>query len=84
MSKCNGEWEEYYGIKMVTLDNPGWLVEIDIMETELEDNIFVPVNIFRTEEDWINCKVENGKFIGLGDKSKLSYIIKKFREWSGE
>lgn len=23
---CNGDWEHTYGIKIETLDNPGWLV----------------------------------------------------------
>ena len=32
--------------------------------------------------DWMSCKVENGKFIGIGDKSKLSEIIKTFKDWS--
>ena len=79
MSKCNGEWEDFYGIKIVTLDNPGWLVEIDIMETSLEN---VSVSVDRADEDWMNCKVENGKYIGVGDKSKLSDIIRIFKEWS--
>ena len=30
----------------------------------------------------MNCKVENGKFIGVGDKSKLSDIIRIFKDWN--
>ena len=82
MSKCNGEWEDFYGIKIVTLDNPGWLVEIDIMETDLDNKEFVSISVDRAEEDWMSCKVENGKYIGIGDKSKLSSIINIFKEWS--
>ena len=37
-----------------------------------------------TEEDWMNCRVENGKYIGVGDKSKLSDIIRIFKEWNDE
>ena len=44
-SSCNGEWEEDYGIKIQTIDNPGWLVIIDILETDLEEKEFVPLNI---------------------------------------
>ncbi len=82
ISKCNGEWEDYYGIKIVTLDNPGWLVEIDILETDLENIEFVSISVENTEEDWMNCRVENGKYIGVGDKSKLSDIIRIFKEWN--
>ena len=81
-SKCDGEWEEYYGIKINTIDNPGWLVEVDILETEYEDKKFAPINVDNSEEDWIQCKVENGKFIGAGDQTKLSQIISVFREWA--
>ena len=34
-SQCDGSWEHFYGIKIETLDNPGWAVEIDLCETEL-------------------------------------------------
>lgn len=34
--QCNGDWEHEYGIKITTLDNPGWLIEVDIRETEME------------------------------------------------
>ncbi|WP_157880864.1 Imm53 family immunity protein [Streptomyces griseoruber] len=35
-SNCDGEWEHEYGIRMVTTDNPGWHIEIDVSETDLE------------------------------------------------
>lgn len=81
-SVCNGEWEEYYGIKIQTLDNPGWLVEIDLKETVLEERSFTTICSENSENDWVNCKVENGKFYGFGDKAKLAYIINTFKEWS--
>lgn len=33
-SQCDGEWEEQYGVKIDTLDNPGWNVRIGLDETE--------------------------------------------------
>ncbi|MFJ2027030.1 immunity 53 family protein [Streptomyces sp. NPDC087897] len=35
-SNCDGEWEHEFGIRMATTDNPGWHIEIDVSETELE------------------------------------------------
>ena len=35
-SQCHGDWEHDYGIKIETLDNPGWRVVIDLAGTELE------------------------------------------------
>ncbi|GGY90672.1 rhodanese-related sulfurtransferase [Streptomyces nitrosporeus] len=35
-SNCNGEWEHEFGVRMATSDNPGWHIEIDVTETDLE------------------------------------------------
>ena len=80
-SKCNGEWEEYYGIKIETMDNPGWLVEIDVLETELENKPFTAVDVDNSDDDWIRCEVKGGKFTGVGDKTKLSGILAVFKDW---
>ena len=80
-SHCNGEWEEIYGVNIVTLDNPGWLIEIDVLETDLENKAFTVVDIDNSDDDWIRCEVKNGKFVGVGDKTKLSDIINIFKEW---
>lgn len=34
-SNCDGDWEHYYGIKIDTIDNPGWKVDIDLVDTYL-------------------------------------------------
>ena len=31
-SRCDGDWEHEFGIKIDTLDNPGWKITIDIDE----------------------------------------------------
>lgn len=35
-SECNGDWEHAYGIQIDTIDNPGWSLKIDLLETSLE------------------------------------------------
>ena len=32
---CDGEWEHRYGVCIETLDNPGWLIRIDLTGTDL-------------------------------------------------
>ena len=34
--QCNGDWEHEFGIKIETLDNPGWSLEIDLAKTIYE------------------------------------------------
>ena len=35
-ANCHGGWEHYFGVVIETLDNPGWLVKIDLEETTLD------------------------------------------------
>lgn len=80
-SQCNEDWEHLYGIKIDTLDNPGWKVTIDLEETDFENKIFSTLNIQREENNWIQCKKEGTKFIAAGGVFNLKEIISVFREW---
>ncbi len=37
---CDGDWEQECGLTIETLDNPGWLVTISLIDTELESRPF--------------------------------------------
>jgi Immunity protein 53 len=39
-SQCNGDWEHTYGVKIDTLDNPGWSVTIELADTYLYGRTF--------------------------------------------
>ena len=80
-SNCNGDWEHGYGIKIETMDNPGWKVEIYLYDTELEDKPFERIMIYNNDEDWIDCKVEDYFFVGMGDADKLEMILEIFCDW---
>ena len=55
--QCDGSWEHIEGIKIETLDNPGWLLDISLIDTKYEDKEFNPIKDLRTDNDWIICKV---------------------------
>jgi hypothetical protein len=78
---CNDDWEHTYQIKIETLDNPGWLVDIDLADTILEDYIFKTVRIERDEKDWIICRIEDKVFKGRGGIKNLEDVLKIFRNW---
>ena len=80
-SQCDGSWEHFYGIKIETLDNPGWEVEIDLCETELINKPFVEIDRDISDNDWLSCRLQNNKFEGFGDVSKLYEILEIFRKW---
>jgi len=59
---CNGEWEHGYGIKIETLDNPGWRIQIDLRDTKKQGSTIERVGIDRNDNDWIQCWIEKGQF----------------------
>ncbi|WP_408646606.1 Imm53 family immunity protein [Vallitalea okinawensis] len=45
---CDGEWEHVYkNVRIQTLDNPGWLVRINLIDTQMEDIPFDKVKLER-------------------------------------
>ena len=51
-ARCDGLWEHGWGIKIETLDNPGWTVHIDLNETRKDGAILETVKIERSDRDW--------------------------------
>ena len=87
-SQCNGDWEHTYGVKIDTLDNPGWWVKIQLTGTDREGKTFDAIqkgmqdNGHPAERDWICCSVKGNLFDGAGDPSKLDLILQTFLDWS--
>lgn len=80
-SNCNGDWEHSNGIEIGTLDNPGWYVNIDLTDTDLENKSFDKIKIDRNELNWIMCSVEDNIFKAFGGPLNLSEIIEIFKSW---
>ena len=88
MRQCNDDWEHQYGVKIDTLDNPGWSVTVDLTDTNLEGVDFVTVaenagpGSHPEGDDWVLCRVEGGKWLGDGGPSKLSRLVEEFVSWA--
>jgi hypothetical protein len=81
---CNGDWEHLYGIKIETVDNPGWSVEINLSDTYLEKKRFNSIEVNKDEEDWFYCIVKDGVFTGAGGVKNLSEILNIFKQWASD
>jgi hypothetical protein len=81
-SNCNGDWEHQLGVRIDTLDNPGWSVDIDLAETRLSGKAFDRVRDERTEHDWVHCWIEKDVFKGRGGPENLGEILGLFLRWS--
>ena len=88
VSQCNEEWEHRYGVEIGTLDNPGWFLKIDLIDTPLQDSTFseqsygIDLEVNNVGDNWLVCKVEAGKFVCYGGPKKLEEMMRVFLSWS--
>lgn len=84
LENCDGDWEHCYGVNISTLDNPGWTIDIDLTDTNLEGQKFEVIDIERSESDWIYCNVSDNTFHGNGGPNNLEEILMIFQSWVAE
>jgi hypothetical protein len=78
ISQCNGVWEHEERIKLSTVDNPGWTLEVNLVETEWANRAFSRMQIDRSEHNWLHCWVEAEKFFAAGGPLNLREMIETF------
>lgn len=87
-AQCDGDWEHSYGVTIDTLDNPGWLVKIDLVDTTLAGRTFEEItsNMDASDGDpsahWYHCKVEDDCFVAACGVHDLSAVIGVFRAFA--
>jgi len=87
LSQCNEDWEHSYGVSIGTIDNPGWSLEVDLSDTNMEYVSYKEYSYGVGEDgdssgdNWLFTKVENSKFIAYGGARKLEEMINTFLEW---
>jgi hypothetical protein len=79
-SQCDGDWEHEYGVKIESLDNPGWSVKIDLKFTELEEMNLEYQLFEKDENDWYGFSVKDSVYHGAGDPGKLEFLLGIFKE----
>lgn len=79
LAQCDGVWEHDHGVRIETLDNPGWSVRIDVKTSS--ERPFQATDERRSETDWIVCRVNSGVFEACGGHGNLAEILSGFLEW---
>lgn len=82
VAACDGDWEHGHGIRIETLDNPGWSLTVDLEGSDLEDSIFAPTQIDRSDRDWVRCQREGVSFVAYGGPGNLEEMITRFLDWA--
>jgi len=80
-SECDESWERLFGIKIQTIDNPGWAITICINETELKNNSLENVYVERSENDWYSIKIEKLFFKGYCGVFNFKEVLRSFRNF---
>jgi hypothetical protein len=92
LSNCNDDWEHLHGVKIDTIDNPGWTLTVDLTGTALADRKFSRVDhdIKNADQDlesnspWWSCYVENFQFHAACGPKDLVSVLAIFRAWASE
>jgi hypothetical protein len=81
LSQCNGEWEHAWGVRIDTVDNPGWSVSIDLRDTKKDGKSIARARVDRDKNDWIHYWAEESQFQIRCGPLNLSEAIEIFVAW---
>jgi Immunity protein 53 len=80
---CDGSWEHQYGIKIETIDNPGWGVTVDLIDTELQNAPLTPVeHQMEHRSVWWRCWRDDRAFNAACGATCLQSVLAVFNEWA--
>ncbi len=83
LKQCDGHWEHRYGVTIQSLDNPGWLITVDLVDTPLQE---IPFGDLMEEADdrqnWLDCRRKGNKFLGACGPLQLSRVVRIFLDWA--
>jgi hypothetical protein len=91
LAQCDDDWEHSYGVKIDTLDNPGWTLKIDLTDTALDGRAFERVmhgepsgdlEEWRRTGSWWVASVQGSTFQASCGPLDLSAAIGVFRRWA--
>ena len=86
-SHCDDSWEHQYGVRLETLDNPGWRLTVDLIHTDLQGRMMTEVREGIAPEDhpvsprWIRCSVTANQFRGACDPTQVARLFEIFHQF---
>lgn len=80
-SQCDGDWEHSYAIILETEYPAEWSLTINLSQTELENQHFDKIHTKFNDHNWVECSVQDNKFIGKCSAVKVLDMIHTFRNW---
>ena len=77
-SMCDHDWEHQGGLKIDTLDNPGWSLKIPLSGFSIDESRLPAER--KGDVDWFFCRVREGCFEAYGGPKNLNDLIGVFRD----
>jgi hypothetical protein len=81
-ARCDGAWEQRSGLEITTLDNPGWHISADLTHALDADLPSREISVDQSATDWLFCTLQDKKFEGAGDPTKLTAIVQALLTWT--
>ena len=84
-SQCDGDWEHGHGIRIESLDNPGWFVIVDLARTALASAKFEEIKVDNGRGEWAAIRVtDDGVWQAASDPGGLEAAIARCLSWAAE
>lgn len=80
--QCDGDWEHGVGIRLTTLDNPGWMITIRLDETTLDGCILEMVTDETSDDDWIHYWADGQIFRAACSPRNLNRALSEFSRFA--
>ncbi|WP_018388067.1 immunity 53 family protein [Ancylobacter sp. FA202] len=82
-AQCDGDWEHSYGVRIDTLDNPGWTLTVDLSGTDCDGRTLDRIqHNYEHPTDWWTCWTEDNSFRGAGGPLHLRSLLETFRTFA--
>lgn len=85
-ARCDGTWEQAHGIRIQTLDNPGWLVDIELGGTPVESTPFERIDAgdpeMHPERPWHECWRDEQAWHAGCSTDRLEEVLAIFLNWA--
>jgi hypothetical protein len=76
-------WEHRYGVKIETLDNPGWRLAVDLAHTAYAGTPVDWTLVDRSEHDWVHWRVRDDRFEAACGPTNLNEANLAFLDFVG-
>lgn len=78
-ARCDGDWEHEFGVRLVTLDNPGWNLSVDLADTDWEGHTLPRTMRDLGDGRWITTASDGLVFDASCDPSSLGLSVLAFK-----